>query len=131
MPWTFYHEDTTKEAKMPYLYQSPLFINCLFGHFPPNHQIGVQVHKPTETGEWRLEPSSGVQALATHKRELTAALMEAKYDKIVHVRQAAVKALTELECIPDGMGLSSILPAESSHTDRYCTHNMHSQRGVV
>jgi hypothetical protein len=84
----------------------------------------VQVHKPTETGEWRLEPSSGVQALATHKRELTGALMEAKYDKIVHVRQAAIKALAELECIPDGMGLSSILSPELSHTDRYIPHKV-------
>ena len=36
---------------------------------------------------WRLEASDGLAVLASHKPLIVAALADARYDKIVHVRQ--------------------------------------------
>lgn len=58
------------------------------------------MHKPTSAGSWDLDVSPGVKALSNLKTAIIKALTNAKYDKIIHVRQAAVKALHELEYIP-------------------------------
>ena len=60
----------------------------------------IQVHKQTAGGEWRLEPTQGVAVVASHKALVAAALADVKYDKIAVVREAAAKALTEMDCIP-------------------------------
>ncbi len=68
----------------------------------------VQVHKPTSAGSWDLDVSPSVQAVSDFKTNLVSALTNAKYDKIIHVRQAAVKALHELEYIPDCAKMNSL-----------------------
>eukprot|EP00884_Botryococcus_braunii_P004180 jgi/Botrbrau1/13763/Bobra.0056s0019.1 len=69
-------------------------------NFNEKRKTFVQVHKPSDAGSWDLEVSPSIQAISEYKAALIAALTDAKYDKIIHVRQAAVKALHELEYIP-------------------------------
>ena len=45
--------------------------------------------------------SEGLQYLVAEKCATLVALADAKYDRIVHVRQAANKAITEVESLPD------------------------------
>lgn len=61
----------------------------------------VQVHTRREDGLWALEETPGVKVLMSHRGAIMSTLQEAKYDKILHVRQATLKALTEMDCIPE------------------------------
>lgn len=70
--------------------------------FGEANSLDLQVHKLKSAGSWDLDVSPGVEALSSLKPAVTKALSNAKYDKIIHVRQAAVKALHELEYIPCG-----------------------------
>ena len=60
----------------------------------------MQVHKPSEAGEWHLEHTPCIEVLVRNKAAILDALTDAKYDKITHVRQAVGKALVEMDCIP-------------------------------
>ena len=60
----------------------------------------VQVHKPSEGGQWHLEHTPCIEVLVRNKTAILNALTDAKYDKITHVRQAVGKALVEMDCIP-------------------------------
>ncbi|KAA6422420.1 MAG: hypothetical protein FRX49_07595 [Trebouxia sp. A1-2] len=60
----------------------------------------VQVHKPSEGGQWHLEHTPCIEVLVKNKTAILNALTDAKYDKITHVRQAVGKALVEMDCIP-------------------------------
>ncbi|CAL8462244.1 g1775 [Coccomyxa elongata] len=59
-----------------------------------------QVFRKTEDA-WQLERSDGLAVLTAEKSAISAALTDVKYDKIVHVRQAAQKALAEMNGIPE------------------------------
>ena len=69
------------------------------------------MHKPQADGQWQLEVSPCVQVLARNKPAILKALADAKYDKITHVRQAAGKALVEMDCIPSPRGIPSLAEA--------------------
>jgi hypothetical protein len=60
----------------------------------------MQVHKPSEGGQWHLEHTPCIEVLVRNKTAILNALTDAKYDKITHVRQAVGKALVEMDCIP-------------------------------
>ncbi|BDA46105.1 hypothetical protein COCOBI_08-1970 [Coccomyxa sp. Obi] len=59
-----------------------------------------QVFRKTEDA-WQLERSDGLAVLTAEKSAISAALTDVRYDKIVHVRQAAQKALAEMNGIPE------------------------------
>ena len=68
----------------------------------------MQVHKPSEAGEWHLEHTPCIEVLVRNKAAILDALTDAKYDKITHVRQAVGKALVEMDCIPSPKSRSTI-----------------------
>ena len=77
----------------------------------------VQVHKPSEGGEWHLEHTPCIEVLVRNKSAILNALTDAKYDKITHVRQAVGKALVEMDCIPSPKSkptIASMLSGEDS-----------------
>lgn len=71
----------------------------------------LQVHKQQADGQWQLEVTSCVQVLVRNKAAISKALADAKYDKITHVRQAAGKALVEMDCIPSPRSVPSLAEA--------------------
>ena len=80
----------------------------------------VQVHKPSEGGQWHLEYTPCIEVLVRNKTAILNALTDAKYDKITHVRQAVGKALVEMDCIPSpkpGPRLASVPSGEDSNLE--------------
>ncbi|KAL0054091.1 hypothetical protein WJX82_003615 [Trebouxia sp. C0006] len=73
----------------------------------------VQVHKPSEGGQWHLEHTPCIEVLVRNKTAILNALTDAKYDKITHVRQAVGKALIEMDCIPSPKSSSRLAAAPS------------------
>lgn len=54
-----------------------------------------QVYKQTES-EWQIEASDGLAVVAAQKNAIIAALSDAKYDKIIHVRQVLPHTITSI-----------------------------------
>jgi len=61
----------------------------------------VQIHEKSEEGEWVLKMSDGLVLLSRRKPEIMKVLVNAKYDKILHVRKAATATKAEMDHIPD------------------------------
>ena len=87
----------------------------------PNAVVAaIQVHKPSEGGQWHLEHTPCIEVLVRAKGAILNALTDAKYDKITHVRQAVGKALVEMDCIPSPRSnpkLATAFSAEAEDSD--------------
>ena len=60
-------------------------------HQTPKVRVAVQVHKPSQEGEWYMEHTNCTEVLTQAKPAIAGALREARHDRIVHVQQAAAK----------------------------------------
>ena len=67
---------------------------------PVSSPSSVQVWHNNEEGELVVEPTQGLRVVLGKRAAIEAALNDAKYHRIIHVRNAAVAALREVRTVP-------------------------------